>query len=478
MDSNISINIKNFDAIPRRLSDSTKIVDEKLERFFLGDRALSDRRVIDLLVSSSFGTNSILYAVWLGYLMGMWAIIIHIAWCLSFCLIAQFGSQIYRFTSIHDFLNSCYGKAAKIISAICSIVGLLYFSGWEIAISKSGLESLGFFSSTNSTIFWSTMISIAICIALFYTAIGGQLVNGVVNSILNIIKMSLLSLIVVAVFYVVKNSHQSVLHILLPNISTAIMGIGIMGFITNLLLNLSWQFVDNSSWQIISSGKNSYAKGISSTLSRTSLYVFFVYFLETLLGASLRVIGGLNSDNILGGVTYLLGNYGGKVFAFAVVMLLLSSMMSLIDGVALSTAQTLVVDLGMSNISLKNKKTNLHVARVVTVVIGIIAAWGIQIALNSVGRSIFDFVYIFTVVQLSLAGPILIGLTLKPKFIPLMWLSIVIALIMGLGLSFFGGIYGAAWIMDASGFITLCTSLLSSIIIYFLNKNPKMSIHE
>lgn len=460
-------------AIPRAFSDSTGYMDEKMAVYFGGDRTLSTDRVVELLVSTSFGANSILYAVWLGYLMGMWALVIHFAWCASFCLLAKFSRKVYEHTSIHDFLGCCFGKTAKKVAAVCSMIGLLYFAGWEIAIAKSGLEP---FIPNESGNIQTILIGLVICIALLYTILGGQRVNGHINLIMNKVKISLLAIIIIGVFYALNTQGSLSISILVPDFMSAVKNLGVFGLVTNVLLNLSWQFVDNSSWQIISTGGENRGEGINRCLKTTAIKIFAIYFGETLLGASLRGVSGLDSDNILSGIVYIIGNYGGAIFAIGAVLLILISMMSLIDGMTLSVAQTIMVDLNLSKIiqSINKKRTSgISLSRVLTFVLGVLAAWGIQFMLSAVGCSIFDFVYVFTIVQLGLIGPIVIGLIFKPQNLYGMTISIVFSIAIGFMMSVYGNIYGISWFVDGAGATTVLISLLISIALYISYKKKK-----
>lgn len=459
--------VNNVTCYPRKFYDCTGYRDEKVAKYFGIDRALSEGKVVELLVSTSFGANSILYAVWLGYLMGMWAMLIHFAWCMSFCLLSYFSKYIYKYTSIQDFISCHFGSATKKISAICSIVGLLYFTGWEISIAKSGLESFTASLSFGKSWIWSLLLISMICIALIYSVIGGQRANGYINLVMNRIKMILLLVIVIGVFITLKNSQFSA-NTLMPSFSNAVKSLGFTGLITNILLNLSWQFVDNSSWQIISFGKATETDNTKRSLMKSGSKIFFIYAAETFLGASLRGIGGLDSDNVMSGILNIVGNNGNLLFVFCVIILLMFSMMSLIDGMSLSVAQTVMVDLNFGK-SLKksNQKFNLQTSRVITLFLGILAAWGIQFILTGVGKSIFDFVYVFTVVQLSLIGPILIGLIFQPKYVPKMWISIVLSVAIGFSLNILSSICNITWISDVAGTVTIASSLIISILLYW-----------
>ena len=103
------------DGKPHNLLGNNK---SDVDIFFLGGRKISFWKVAHLLTSSSFGINAIFYATWLGYLMGMWGMILQAVWCLSFLLFSHFltlspsqrsftshfpASIISRFSVINSF---------------------------------------------------------------------------------------------------------------------------------------------------------------------------------------------------------------------------------------------------------------------------------------------------------------------------------------------------------------------------------------
>lgn len=457
---------------PRKLVDSLNDSGHRLDKYFLGDRAIVFTRISELLISASFGANAILYSVWLGYVMGLWAICIHLAWCASFLLLSQFVVCIYHYTSLHDFLGCKFGKATQIISALCSIVGILYFTGWEIAITLAGLESLASFSVFGGQIDWSIVTILIVGVTLVYTVTGGQKTNSIVNPILNAVKLLLLVGIVVVFFWQTHDKGQLSMKLLVPEFKSSILNLGVVAFITNIIFNLSWQFVDNSSWQTISSSNNDPA-GLKKLLPRVSIGVLFAYILGTLIGATLRVIPDLNSDTILGSMSLVYSGKYSYLLTLSVVVLLLFSMMSLIDGLGLSVAQSSIVDLGIghkTNRTIK-KIQPLQLARFFTILAGIFAVWGVKLILSALGCDIFDFVYVFIVVQLSLLGPVLTGLLFNSIKTPFIWISIIISLIVGIGTNVLGGVWKVSWLLDAAGTITALTSALIAFIIHWIASN-------
>lgn len=461
MKSYIQTDLRNF-------TDCSGYTDVKTASYFGMDRSLSQSKIIHLLVSNSFGANSILYAVWLGYLMGMWSLIIHIAWCISFLLLIKFSKIIYSHTSIHDFLDCCFGSVTKRISAICSIIGMIYFMAWEITSARSGLSYLENSIGGEQNNCFSIIIYMCVIIALLYSIIGGQRMNGYINIILNFLKEGLLVVIIIGIFIAMKDKSSIIISNLFPNPKSSIQNIGIIGLFSNIIFNLLWQFVDNSTWQIISYGVDKNTYNINKNLKKTSAKIFVIYFTETILGASLRSIAGLNSDNILSGIIYLFGSHGNIILLFLTIFMILLSVMSLVDGISLSTAQTIMVDLKIGKrISKKhsNMKSQIRVAQILTFCLGIIGAWVIQIFLNYLGKNIFDFVYVFTVVQLGLIGPILIALFKKNHYANMskIYISIPISIITGLLCNILGNLKHISWITEMSGAITIFVSCIMSI---------------
>jgi Na+/proline symporter len=447
-----------FMPLTRSISGMFPTRGKDFDSYFLANRTMALSRTSSLLVSMSFGANSILYAVWLGYVMGFWALLIHAAWCLSFVLLAKFAPKIYKHTSLHDFLGCRFGNTTRIVASFCSIIGLLYFAGWEIAIVKSGVAHL--FLGTGMNIGSGLpIIIITVLIAVLYPAIGGKKINGQIDFVLNIVKFVLLGAIVLSLGESVLSSVNLERTVLLPSISSAIGRIGIIGFITNMIFNVSWQFIDNSSWQTISSGNKKEDNVAKKTLISAGKVIFFSYILSTALGVFLRIIPNLNSDNILGVIA------SSGVVSIGLFILILLSMVSLIDGVGLSVAQSLLVDLKLGE---KLRKFNgFTIARILTVIVGIFAAWGIQLLLGAFGKSIFDFVYIFIVAQLSLLGTVLAGLIFKNAKSQYIWISILVGIASGFTASVLGGLFELTTLSEAAGTISAVSSVIIALLFIF-----------
>ena len=76
-----------------------------IENFLLGGRTLGKMSIVNLLLSSSFGVNALFYAVWLGFTVGVWGLVIQGAWALSFVLLTPYSDRLRSGNSLHDFLG-------------------------------------------------------------------------------------------------------------------------------------------------------------------------------------------------------------------------------------------------------------------------------------------------------------------------------------------------------------------------------------
>jgi hypothetical protein len=441
--------------------------ESTLDEYFLASRSLKRSFIVNLLLSAAFGVNAILFAAWLGYLMGLWAFAIQIAWSLSYILLARYVRSVSGATSLHDFLGQRFGRATRRVAAVCSIIGLTYFVGWEVSIARVTLA--GFASTGSTTSFqWlvvraSVFIGIAAAIAILYSSLFGRRADAHANRVLNVLKSTLLiGIVAVLAVAAALSSHSSLGHELLPPLNKAVTAVGAVGLLTSLLFNLAWQFVDNSSWQSFNSGKAADPQTMTKDLGRTALWAFItVNGLGTLAGALMRGVNDVTSNNILVRMSAVVPRFGG-VLAVAICILVFASMISLIDVIILAITQALVVDVGVfgRKISVVRK---MH-ARVVVLAVGALAAWGVQAWVNWLGGSIFNFVYIVVIAQLSLSGPVLVGLIKGSRSHSFMWLIILCSGLVGVVSSVIGSALSISVLVDGAGALTVAISIIGAAV--------------
>ncbi len=258
-------------------------------------------------------------------------------WMVSFFLLARFSQQIYQSVSLHEFLGEKFGVATRKLAALCSVIGITYFIGWEVAVANSALQS-----STVSFVagaeYGNALLFLALLVAIFYSTTWGRRASGSVNVWLNFIKISCLILLLALLGYsFVHHGHSFAA--LLPKLSEAIAAMGVVGLLTNIIFNISWQFVDNSSWQSISSMDTEKRHQSASAIRHAGvLTLLTVNGIGTLLGALLRPTHGVDSTNALGQIVQSISSLQ-PIAVIAMIVLIVLSVISLFDGAILSISQ-------------------------------------------------------------------------------------------------------------------------------------------
>jgi Na+/proline symporter len=454
-----------------------------IENFLLGGRSLGKMSIVNLLLSSSFGVNALFYAVWLGYTVGIWGLVIQGAWALSFVLLTPYSDRIRSGNSLHDFLGKKFGLATKIVAAFCSLIGIMYLIGWEVGIGETSLNLFLTSSNEMSTEQASSstnLLIIGIVLgALVYTIVGGLKGNAAVDKLLNLLKIVviiLLTFFLLERFFSLENISFS--KAMFPSLQTMKENLGVWGLITNLIFNLSWQFVDNSSWQSIIAGAETNKKETTRNLRLSGLLIFLtVGLLGTMVGVALANTPEITPDNILTQAVQLLPDHK-TLLTLGMFIMITACIMSLLDGLFLASALTLVMDIfqtnknsiwNQENVSSKKK---LIFVRLALILIAFIAVWGVKLIFQITGANLFDFVYIVIITQLALFGPVLIGLATNRISNKNMWFSLIGGLIVGFGSIAVGTINEVKFLLDGAGTFTLVASLILALII----SKPKKSI--
>lgn len=449
---------------------------ESIENFLLGGRTLGKMSIVNLLLSSSFGVNALFYAVWLGFSVGVWGLVIQGTWALSFALLTPYSDRLRSRSSLHDFLGKKFGLATKIVAAFCSLIGIMYLMGWEVGIGQTSITT--FLTSTNEMTPEDAASSTGLLIigivlgTLLYTIVGGLKGNASVDKLLNLLKIiviGLLTFLLLQRFFALEN--VSFYKAMFPSFETMKQNLGIWGLITNIIFNLAWQFVDNSSWQSIIAGAEKSKKETTWNLRMSGLLIFLtVGILGTLVGVALANTPDINPDNILTQAVQLLPDHK-ILLIFGMFVVITACIMSLLDGLFLASALTLVMDIFQAK--KKNKwnevdyghTRNLVIIRMSLVLIAVIAIWGVKYILQITGATLFDFVYIVIITQLALFGPVIIGLATDRTSQKTMWISIVVGLIVGFGSIAIGTSNQIKFLLDGAGTFALVASLVLAFLL-------------
>jgi hypothetical protein len=445
--------------------------ESSLEGYLLASGGLRRAAIVNLLLSSSFGLNALFYGVWLGYSIGIWALIIQFSWSVSYYLLAPFTQKIQQHKSLHQLIGDRFCIYTQVIASIASLIGIMYFIGWEVNIAKSTLGGLlattGDLSVTDSAAAGSWLAAALVFGCLLYTVLGGLRGNASADALLNTIKVLVLILLTFTLIQrTFSEGNGSYTAHLFPSFQVVLANLGWMGLATNIIFNLAWQFVDTSSWQSIIGGAKEKKDDEATTLKISGVWIFFIPgVLATLLGASLKGESGVTQENLFVKCFEMAPAFSG-VTLFMLFLTTSACVMSLIDGYFLAAAYTFLIDIFNPSVTIEELDSDgpraekmLLGARVALVGIGLISVWGVDFILNALGLKLFDFVYVVILTQLALIGPVLFALaTVRRPILP-GWLAIVISLVVGFGFTIAGAVYELKWAIDGAGVFAVLSSL-------------------
>ena len=208
-------------AVALLIPKSAKNTANPIQEYLLAESSLGKLPVISLLFSQSFGINALLYQVWLGYAVGIWALVAQGAWMFGYILLAKHTQKIREVKSLHDILGKSYGSSTRVLAGFCSLIGIMYLLGWEVTIgsdtigsiiANSGLEKI------SSDYLNTSLLTIAIVVgAMMYTVIGGLRGNGIADIFLNAIKLfSILYITIVGLAHFLENGGDFWSHLFPP----------------------------------------------------------------------------------------------------------------------------------------------------------------------------------------------------------------------------------------------------------------------
>lgn len=442
-----------------------------LEEFLLSNHGLSSQNVVQLLLSSSFSLNGMLYQIWLGYQIGIWALLFQAAWATSYVLLSTRFDEV-RALSMHDFIGQKYGVLTRRIAGMFSIAGFLVLIGWEFNVGQTTLSMLS--NEIADPINSNTSFMLMLCTiagSFIYTAIGGLKGNAFANLFQNLLKL----FVFISLIFLLTNSSASSWATLFPSFSVVLDKIGVFGLITNLVLSLLWQFVDMSTWHsVIASRSNLSSAQQKKALCLGAVAVFFAPgIVGTMIGALLVNTPDINPDNILARAIGITPNLSWFVLlgAFSAII---ATVMSVVDGYMLSAAYSLVCDVlfpkqrvkELDSVRLTSAKI-LLVLRCFLALIVFGGAVGVWILTNRLDISLFDILYVLIVCQLSLTGCVMMSLFggSRLKKTSLMYLSIFLGAIIGFGFVAAGKLLSVDWMLQGAGTFAAISSYIAASVI-------------
>lgn len=454
--------------------------------FLLAARRLPRASVVSLLLSSSFGLNGLFYAAWLGYTIGAWALVIQAAWALSFVLLVPVARAFYDISSLHDLLGRRYGAPTQVLAALCSLAGMIYLVGWEVGIARSVFTSL--LQSTPNTSFSGLLLEADVLIigiatiTVAYTAFGGLTGNAKIDLGLNAAKLILTAVMIgfaLAHFY--RSMPGSLAESAFPSFKSALNQLGLWGILTNILFNLSWQLVDNSSWQSIIAGSRAEPRSVQKNLVWSSAVIFMtIGVLGTALGIGISALKDLQPEQVLVQAALSIPANADLV-AMLLIGLVVVCVMSLMDGMLLACALTVIGDI-LPSTRFGKQLTDIQrvrAARLSLVASAVIAIWGIDVLISWTGATIFDFVYVVIVSQLALLGPVVFCWVSGPRC-TFMWTAILFGILVGSSAVVVGVLTSRQFLVDGGGTFTILASLIAAAVIHFLvaRRGPSLAMER
>ncbi len=438
-----------------------------LSSFLLAGHNLKRSGVVNLLWSSSFSLNGMLYQMYLGYMIGGYALITQAAWAFSFYLLARFAPRITAVNSLHEAMGNQYGKSFRIFGAILSLIGAMALIGWEYNVGTLTFSGLLSPSEDGHTHTGLVMFG-AIGLCVLYTMTGGIKGNAVADLLQAVLKMFGFAGITILMLSSLPWASSSFWERIFPELSKIGSSIGWLGLGVNVLFSLVWQFVDMSTWQATISGKSGKSEEqISSELRRGGLWTFIAPgVIGTVMGIILQTTPDVTDGNVLAmslsGVAL-----DNPLFGVLVAITLIACIMSMIDGALMASAYALILDLFKSGRSIEDLDGDRVAAsrliswvRLSFPVLALLGSLGVTYLMDKTGLGAFGIVYMVTLPPLILTGPVLAYVfNRQSKHRHRFPTALICGTFVAILSVWLGRASGLLWIVEASGVFAMVASI-------------------
>src|SRR5690606_2403713 len=191
----------------------------------------------------------------------------------------------------------------------------------------------------------------------------------------------------------------------------------------------------------------------------------------TVIGVLLSAVPELNQDNIMPKVISLIQTDETWIL-FILLVALFFSIMSTLDGLMLASAYSFVCDILYRNKTLSELDADprlanklLIILRGILLLVTIFGTLGVLYLNQILDVSLFDLTYVMIISQLTLIGPILLGMRGRIGKTSNMPYAIYVSLIIGFGCFFVGKFLDSDFLMTGAGFFTLATSYIVANIV-------------
>jgi hypothetical protein len=325
----------------------------RISTFFLGGRIVGAPLSAQMYWGSSFSfANGLIYFGALGYLYGLSVIWFQVPWVLGVWFLAWRCPQIIEITerhTLHGFLGSRFGSAAKLIASAVTITGFMGIFAYEVAISTETIAGvLGI----------STGVPILVFLVGIYVAahadVGGFAGTARTDRIQNMFGM--ISVVVILYFLIAfPTSAVNRANIDLYKMGESFLNVGsVPGLVWLGILCFAFflNIVDMSHWQTIAANTLVSRKDITAlrwAIFRSGIWMIFLPGAAgAFIGYVWREVQGATDANVfpasLAGTPGASGGLAGLIAGF-IVLGLLAAGFSCAAGYLLSSIQTLSWDI-------------------------------------------------------------------------------------------------------------------------------------
>ncbi len=375
--------------------------------YSLAGRSLGYPTLIGAITATAIGAGATLGVGGLSYSFGLaviWSIIAYALGLLGFAVIAGVIRRI-KYWTIPEVLLARYGNAARIISALFLLLGLIALFGVQVAALGTVFSAVG---GTIWGVTYTQAVLIAGAVMIAYTFAGGMFALAYTE----IVQAALLLVIlgILLPLFLFKGTGFTEMTATLPaNMLDFIGGVPPFTLIGWFLTLIPICFIDVSLWQRASSARDEHVARRSIIVSTFlyfgySLSIILVGMLGLTLYPSLKEVYGTN-DVI---IPILVMNHLPSVMIGLSIAAILAVVMSTAASVLMVAGMTVSRDVARLFKPDMKEKTGLWTARIAVVAIGV---FGITFALLM--RGIFD--------MMLLSFAIFIAVAFVPTMAALFW---------------------------------------------------------
>jgi len=372
--------------------------------------------------------NSIFYAIWLGYTIGLAGIWIQMFWCLGICLYALIVGKLIHHTenyTLHGFLGSLFGMKTRYIASAVSLIGLFVCIGFEISFASGFFSQILGFSNLRIP----TIIVFAIFIAAF-CSIGGFTANARTDGWSNWLATSSVILLIFIIYIKFKNTETLNTILSKQSISNSFKAPDDNWFLIGLLFFGLYQFIDMTNWQTVSANSlKEDRKSIRSMqfalLKSAGLISLFPILTGTVVGYLFKAISSelVNQDTFIFDMIKgsLFDNSIGMIIALAfITFAFMASSLSATNSWLLASAQTISWDIFDYN---KFKKADFKVSKMndetqekltnnsknILMIVGVVTSLGIYL-ISLKWAEVFNLQFVMFGAGLSMIPSLFYGL--------------------------------------------------------------------